>query len=104
MVDGDRSLVHGPARCIKVRAILPAHVYSRIDELKSDILVSLNIQRDLRHTDTVHPIAAVQMKASPFALEVFGSWSALLPIAREFGVAIFAYFSAWSRPTYRAIC
>jgi len=45
----------------------------------------------LRRAHKVHPIAAVQMEYSPFALEIEDPTIKLLETARELGVAIVAY-------------
>jgi aryl-alcohol dehydrogenase-like predicted oxidoreductase len=45
----------------------------------------------LRRACAVHPIAAVQMEYSPFALEIESTQTGLLKTARELGVAIVAY-------------
>ncbi|KZT34482.1 aldo-keto reductase, putative [Sistotremastrum suecicum HHB10207 ss-3] len=45
----------------------------------------------LRRAYAVHPIAAVQMEYSPFALEIESEQTKLLATARELGVAIVAY-------------
>ena len=47
--------------------------------------------RTLRRAHAVHPIAAVQMEYSPFALEIESSQTDLLKTARELGVKIIAY-------------
>jgi aryl-alcohol dehydrogenase-like predicted oxidoreductase len=48
-------------------------------------------ERTLRRAHAVHPIAAVQMEYSPFALEIESSQTNLLKTARELGVKIVAY-------------
>ena len=45
----------------------------------------------LRRAYAVHPIAAVQMEYSPFALEIESDQTAFLQTARELGVTIVAY-------------
>jgi len=45
----------------------------------------------LRRAHAVHPIAAVQMEYSPFALEIESDQTELLKTARELGVKIVAY-------------
>ncbi|KAJ4175309.1 hypothetical protein NW754_002312 [Fusarium falciforme] len=45
----------------------------------------------LRRAHKVHPISAVQMEYSPFALEIESPQYRLLEVARELGVAIVAY-------------
>lgn len=45
----------------------------------------------LRRAHAVHPIAAVQMEYSPFALEIESDQTGLLAAARELGVKIVAY-------------
>jgi len=45
----------------------------------------------LRRAYAVHPIAAVQMEYSPFALEIESEQIGLLKAARDLGVAIVAY-------------
>lgn len=45
----------------------------------------------LRRAHAVHPIAAVQMEYSPFALDIESPQTRLLETARELGVAIVAY-------------
>ncbi|KAF8652578.1 hypothetical protein AX16_004331 [Volvariella volvacea WC 439] len=47
--------------------------------------------RTLRRAHAVHPIAAVQMEVSPFALEVFDPQTGLAEAAKELGVTIVAY-------------
>lgn len=47
--------------------------------------------RTLRRAAAVHPIAAVQLEYSPFALEIESPETGLLAAARELGVAIVAY-------------
>lgn len=47
--------------------------------------------RTLRRASSVHPIAAVQMEYSPFALEIESSQTGILAAARELGVSIIAY-------------
>jgi aryl-alcohol dehydrogenase-like predicted oxidoreductase len=47
--------------------------------------------KDLRRAHAIHPISAIQMEVSPFALEVFDLKLALLETARELGVKIIAY-------------
>ena len=47
--------------------------------------------RTLRRAHAVHPIAAVQMEYSPFALEIESDQTQLLQTARELGVKIVAY-------------
>lgn len=45
----------------------------------------------LRRAHAVHPIAAIQMEYSPFALEIESEQTQLLSTARELGVKIVAY-------------
>ncbi|KAM0211374.1 hypothetical protein ACHAPA_005244 [Fusarium lateritium] len=45
----------------------------------------------LRRANKVHPISAVQMEYSPFALEIESPQFKLLEVARELGVAVVAY-------------
>jgi aryl-alcohol dehydrogenase-like predicted oxidoreductase len=45
----------------------------------------------LRRAHAEHPIAAVQLEYSPFALEIESEQTPLLKTARELGVAIIAY-------------
>jgi aryl-alcohol dehydrogenase-like predicted oxidoreductase len=47
--------------------------------------------KDLRRAHAVHPISAIQMEVSPFALEIFDPKLELLHTARELGVTIVAY-------------
>lgn len=47
--------------------------------------------RSLRRAHAVHPIAAIQMEYSPFALEIESDQTDLLRTARELGVKIVAY-------------
>ncbi|KAE9962065.1 hypothetical protein BLS_000891 [Venturia inaequalis] len=47
--------------------------------------------RTLRRAHAVHPIAAVQMEYSPFALEIESEQTDFLKTARELGVKIVAY-------------
>ncbi|KAK2615611.1 hypothetical protein N8I77_002355 [Diaporthe amygdali] len=47
--------------------------------------------RSLRRAHAVHPIAAIQMEFSPFALEIESDQTDLLRTARELGVKIVAY-------------
>ncbi|KAI1825625.1 aldo-keto reductase [Xylaria intraflava] len=47
--------------------------------------------RTLRRAHAVHPIAAVQLEYSPFALEIESSQTNLLKTARELGAKIIAY-------------
>jgi aryl-alcohol dehydrogenase-like predicted oxidoreductase len=48
-------------------------------------------ERTLRRAHAVHPIAAVQMEFSPFALEIESDQTNVLKAARELGVKIVAY-------------
>jgi len=48
-------------------------------------------ERTLRRAHAVHPIAAIQMEYSPFALEIESDQIGLLKTARELGVKIVAY-------------
>lgn len=48
-------------------------------------------ERTLRRAHAVHPIAAIQMEYSPFALEIESSQTNLLKAARELGVTIIPY-------------
>ncbi|GAP90964.1 putative aldo keto reductase protein [Rosellinia necatrix] len=47
--------------------------------------------RTLRRAHAVHPIAAVQMEYSPFALDIESDQTGLLSAARELGVKVVAY-------------
>lgn len=47
--------------------------------------------RTLRRAHAVHPIAAVQMEYSPFALEIESEQTQFLKTARELGVTVVAY-------------
>lgn len=47
--------------------------------------------RTLRRAHAVHPIAAVQMEYSPFALEIESAQTDFLRTARELGVKVVAY-------------
>lgn len=47
--------------------------------------------KDLRRAHAIHPISAIQMEVSPFALEVFNPKLEILKTARELGVTIVAY-------------
>lgn len=47
--------------------------------------------KTLRRAHAVHPISAIQMEYSPFALEIESDQIALLATARELGVKIVAY-------------
>jgi aryl-alcohol dehydrogenase-like predicted oxidoreductase len=47
--------------------------------------------KDLRRAHAVHPISAIQVDVSPFALDVFDPKTALLETTRELGVSIVAY-------------
>jgi aryl-alcohol dehydrogenase-like predicted oxidoreductase len=48
-------------------------------------------ERTLRRAHAVHPIAAIEMEYSPFALEIESEQTGLLTAARELGVKIVAY-------------
>jgi aryl-alcohol dehydrogenase-like predicted oxidoreductase len=48
-------------------------------------------ERTLRRAHAVHPIAAIQMEYSPFALEIESNQVGLLKAARELGVQVVAY-------------
>ncbi|KAI1288218.1 aldo-keto reductase [Xylaria venustula] len=48
-------------------------------------------ERSLRRAHAVHPIAAIQMEYSPFALQIESSQTNLLKAARELGIKIVAY-------------
>jgi aryl-alcohol dehydrogenase-like predicted oxidoreductase len=48
-------------------------------------------ERTLRRAHAVHPIAAIQMEYSPFALEIESDQTPILKAARELGVKIVAY-------------
>ncbi|KAI1346624.1 aldo-keto reductase [Xylaria sp. FL0043] len=48
-------------------------------------------ERSLRRAHAVHPIAAIQMEYSPFALQIESSQTNVLKAARELGVKIVAY-------------
>lgn len=48
-------------------------------------------ERSLRRAHAVHPIAAIQMEYSPFALDIEDSRTNLLRTARELGVKVVAY-------------
>lgn len=47
--------------------------------------------RTLKRAHAVHPIAAIQMEYSPFALEIESDQTQLLKTARELGVKVVAY-------------
>jgi aryl-alcohol dehydrogenase-like predicted oxidoreductase len=48
-------------------------------------------ERSLRRAHAVHPITAIQMEYSPFALQIESSQTNILKTARELGVKIVAY-------------
>ncbi|KAI0540219.1 aldo-keto reductase [Xylaria digitata] len=48
-------------------------------------------ERSLRRAHAVHPITAIQMEYSPFALQIESSQTNLLKTARELGVKVVAY-------------
>ncbi|KAI0967568.1 aldo-keto reductase [Xylaria arbuscula] len=48
-------------------------------------------ERSLRRAHAVHPIAAIQMEYSPFALQIESSQTNLLKAARELGIKVVAY-------------
>ncbi|KAJ3578106.1 hypothetical protein NPX13_g2464 [Xylaria arbuscula] len=48
-------------------------------------------ERSLRRAHAVHPITAIQMEYSPFALQIESEPTNLLKVARELGVKIVAY-------------
>jgi aryl-alcohol dehydrogenase-like predicted oxidoreductase len=48
-------------------------------------------EKTLRRAHAVHPIAAIQMEYSPFALEIESDQTGILKAARELGVKIVAY-------------
>ena len=48
-------------------------------------------ERSLRRAHAVHPIAAIQMEYSPFALQIESEPTNLLRVARELGVKVVAY-------------
>lgn len=47
--------------------------------------------KDLRRAHAVHPISAIQLEISPFALDIFDPKTKLLETARELGVTLVAY-------------
>ncbi|KAI0517604.1 aldo-keto reductase [Xylaria bambusicola] len=48
-------------------------------------------ERSLRRAHAVHPITAIQMEYSPFALQIESEPTNLLKVARELGVTVVAY-------------
>lgn len=48
-------------------------------------------ERTLRRAHAVHPITAIQMEYSPFALQIESSQTNLLQTARELGIKVIAY-------------
>ncbi|KAI1816676.1 aldo-keto reductase [Poronia punctata] len=48
-------------------------------------------ERSLRRANKVHPIAAIQMEYSPFALQIESEQTPLLRVVRELGVKVVAY-------------
>ncbi|KAI8626304.1 aldo-keto reductase [Xylariaceae sp. FL1651] len=72
------------------------HTIKAMAELKDEgkiryLGISECSERSLRRAHAVHPIAAIQMEYSPFALEIESSQTNLLQTARELGVKIVAY-------------
>lgn len=72
------------------------HTIKAMVELKDEgkiryLGISECSERSLRRAHAVHPIAAIQMEYSPFALQIESSQTPLLRVARELGVKIVAY-------------
>ncbi|KAI0403951.1 aldo-keto reductase [Xylaria palmicola] len=72
------------------------HTVQAMVELKNEgkiryIGLSECSERTLRRAQAVHPIAAIQMEYSPFALQIESSQTNLLQTARELGVKVVAY-------------
>lgn len=72
------------------------HTVTAMAELKAEgkvryLGLSECSERSLRRAHAVHPIAAIQMEYSPFALEIESSQTNLLQAARELGIKIVAY-------------
>ncbi|KAI1114220.1 aldo-keto reductase [Nemania sp. NC0429] len=72
------------------------HTVKAMAELKAEgkiryLGLSECSERSLRRAHAVHPIAAIQMEYSPFALQIESSQTPLLATARELGVKVVAY-------------
>ncbi|KAI3325143.1 aldo-keto reductase [Xylariaceae sp. AK1471] len=72
------------------------HTIKAMVELKEEgkiryLGISECSERSLRRAHAVHPIAAIQMEYSPFALQIESSQTNLLQTARELGVAVVSY-------------
>ncbi|KAI0490347.1 aldo-keto reductase [Xylaria cf. heliscus] len=72
------------------------HTVQAMAELKAEgkiryLGLSECSERSLRRAHAVHPITAIQMEYSPFALEIESSQTNLLQAARELGVKVVAY-------------
>lgn len=72
------------------------HTVKAMAELKAEgkiryLGLSECSERSLRRAHAVHPIAAIQMEYSPFALQIESSQTNLLKTARELGIKIVAY-------------
>ncbi|KAI0205280.1 aldo-keto reductase [Astrocystis sublimbata] len=72
------------------------HTVKAMAELKAEgkiryLGLSECSERTLRRAHAVHPIAAIQMEYSPFALQIESSQTNLLKTARELGVKVVAY-------------
>ncbi|KAI1749730.1 aldo-keto reductase [Xylaria castorea] len=72
------------------------HTVNAMAELKAEgkiryLGLSECSERTLRRAHAVHPIAAIQMEYSPFALQIESSQTNLLQAARELGVKVVAY-------------
>ncbi|KAI1181171.1 aldo-keto reductase [Nemania sp. FL0916] len=72
------------------------HTVKAMAELKAEgkvryLGLSECSERTLRRAHAVHPIAAIQMEYSPFALQIEEKQTNLLQTARELGVKVVAY-------------
>jgi aryl-alcohol dehydrogenase-like predicted oxidoreductase len=72
------------------------HTVKAMAELKAEgkiryLGISECSERSLRRAHAIHPIAAIQMEYSPFALQIEYSQTNLLQTARELGVKVVAY-------------
>ncbi|KAI1424760.1 aldo-keto reductase [Xylaria sp. FL1777] len=72
------------------------HTVQAMVELKNEgkiryLGISECSERSLRRAHAVHPITAIQMEYSPFALQIESPQTNLLKVARELGVKIIAY-------------
>ena len=72
------------------------HTVKAMAELKAEgkiryLGLSECSERTLRRAHAVHPIAAIQMEYSPFALQIESEQTPLLRAARELGVKVVAY-------------